>query len=315
MTFIKKTLMVGATMTSVAMWPFLSIALAGEPIDRIVAIVNGEPILASDLAAAREEYRKETVLAGRPAPVLNDRDVLQTLIEDRLTEQEAKKLNIEVSDQEVEQAIADVLHTNRITEEQLRERLAEQGISYTEYHDKIRMQIRRYKLVSRTIRQRGSIDRTRAQAYYTEHKEEFTEEPALHLFQIVFPIRGNLEQAMTAAQQVRELGTRRPYAEVLTAASKRGAEVRDLGTVAVESLRPEYGSMVLTLDAGEWSEPFRVEDEIYLVYVAAKKPARIRPFDEVQSQIEEILQREDAEKQFANWLRELKEKAYIKVLL
>lgn len=90
-------------------WDFSWDALTGKP----VAVINGDPIprrefrerLAIGMTMLEKQYGKELFAGERGRAVLADleRDVLEKILEDRLVTQEARRLNLLVSDEKVRQ--------------------------------------------------------------------------------------------------------------------------------------------------------------------------------------------------------------------
>lgn len=287
---------------------------AAQPVDRIVAIVNEDAILWSELVRARGDLEKENILAGRQES-LNDKDLLQRLIDDRLASQEAKRLNIEVTPKEIESAVGDVLRQYQLDLPGLKARLKEQGISYKEYTTKIEEQIRRLKLTNRAVRSRVVVDQSKMQAYYSAHREEFADEPKVHLHQVMFTGKDGIAKAnqLFAMKSL-------PAAELEATVIKLGGEVVDLRILSLSSLdtellNKEYAAAAKQLQAGGFSPPFQNGERTQLLYLQERMPARVKPFDEVKGVIEERIGQEETEKQFAKWLLELRDKSIIQIKL
>src|SRR5690606_19246562 len=121
---------------------------AAQPVDRIAAVVNEDVILRSELERAianiRAQYAgKETQLP--PDDVLQ-RQVLERLILSRLEIARATDAGIGVSDQELEQAVQGVAQQNGLGVDQLRETLAADGMSFTDFRNDLRNEILTQKL-------------------------------------------------------------------------------------------------------------------------------------------------------------------------
>ena len=118
------------------------------PVDRQnIAVVNDSPI-------PIELYRRSLQLR---APQLGNvmaaeridaqYDVLEELIEAELLVQEAERRNIEVqiTEDDIDEAIDEILENNEMTEEEFEQLVAEQGLSFTEYRNEIREELRLQK--------------------------------------------------------------------------------------------------------------------------------------------------------------------------
>jgi peptidyl-prolyl cis-trans isomerase SurA len=282
-------------------------AAQAAPVDRVIAVVNGDPILQSDLTRARADLEKENALAAR-SEELADKDLLQRLIDDKLANQEADKLDIQVTDKEVDAAVDDILAQNRMDLETLKARLLEQGVNYTEYRGKILERIRRLKLTNRTVRSRVNVDQSRMQAYYSQHRDEFKDTPKLHLVQAVF----SGAKAVAQSNALYKKGTL-SQADFEAEAKAAGASVTDLGQLTLERMAPEIARLIDPVEAGRTTPPMEAGAAVQLIFVSERLPARIKSFEEVRGEIEERLGREESERQFNRWLKELRDKSLIEI--
>lgn len=284
-------------------------AHAGKVVDRVVAVVNGDAILLSDMQTARRELEKDNQLAARDE-TLSDEDLLQRLIDDKLANQQAAKLNIEVTDKEIDAAIDDVLRQYGLDFDGLKARLKEQGVEFADYRKKIGEQIKRVKLTNRAVRSRVVVDQNKMQAFYSEHREEFRDEPKVRLKQVLF----TGDKAVDAANALYD--QKSLSADALDAqVTKAGGTVVDLGIIRLDRLNQEFAKMVVELESGQVSPPFQNSLGVQLLYVQEKMPSRIKSFEEVKAEIEERLGREETERQFAKWLQELRDDSLIEVKL
>ena len=108
-------------------------ALPSSTVDSIAAVVNEDVILRSevDLAVANISRQLQSQNAGAlpPRDVL-ERQVLERLILMRLQVERAEGSGIRISDQELQQSISTVASQNKMTADELRQRLAADGLDY-----------------------------------------------------------------------------------------------------------------------------------------------------------------------------------------
>ena len=129
-----------------------------QDIMRIAAVVNTEVISVYDLVA-----RLHLIIASSnlpDSPELRQRlapQVLRGLIDERLKLQEAKRLNIKVSDEEFKSAVADIEKRNNIPAGSFKEFLAARGIDATTIFEQIRSSIAWGKVIQQRIRPRVEI--------------------------------------------------------------------------------------------------------------------------------------------------------------
>jgi peptidyl-prolyl cis-trans isomerase SurA len=101
------------------------------PLDRIVAVVNDDIILQSELDEATTAIVKQ--YAANPAQLpphdVLARQVLDRLILMKIQVQQAGEQNIKVSDQDIDQAANNVAQQNKMSPEQLRAAVEQDGYS------------------------------------------------------------------------------------------------------------------------------------------------------------------------------------------
>jgi Tfp pilus assembly protein PilF len=118
----------------------------------VVAEVNGEEISQQEyLSMLRQQAPQQNLSSTQ---VISFRyNILNALIERKLILQQADEMNIEVeiSEEELDESYNNILEQNNITEEELSENLAEQGYTLGDLRDDIRRSLERSKLITETI--------------------------------------------------------------------------------------------------------------------------------------------------------------------
>ncbi len=115
----------------------------GTRLDGIAAIVNEGVVLRSQLD---EQLAAITARAQReglrlPPPNVVQEQVLEQLIVEQIQLQRADRIGIQISDQMLNSALANIALQNDIAFEQLPEKLAEEGIDYGQYRREMRTQL------------------------------------------------------------------------------------------------------------------------------------------------------------------------------
>jgi len=126
---------------------------AEQFVDGIAAVVNKDVITLRELAVRTAEARRDLEQQKIQAPPENvlQRQVLQRLIMERLEDQEAQRLNIRITDEQVDQAIASIAKRNNLSIEEMRKRIEESGTDWTAYREVLRQDIRLDRLRQRTV--------------------------------------------------------------------------------------------------------------------------------------------------------------------
>ena len=134
----------------------------------IAAVVNDDVITTHDL-----EERRDLIMMTSGIPVTPENQkritphILQTLVDEALEMQEAKRQSITISDEDVEKALNDVtLGRQQLAPGDLKKIIAEKGLSQRSIENQVRAQLAWQKVVQRKLRRNVSISQdeiTRAQ--------------------------------------------------------------------------------------------------------------------------------------------------------
>jgi parvulin-like peptidyl-prolyl isomerase len=138
-------------------------------VDRIVAVVNQDVILASEVA------RRVAPLSpgpGKPPPAGAERQVLEQMIDEALLTQEAVRARIEVPNADVEGAIQQIKQQNQLDDAGLLKALAAQGYTLELYREDLRQQILRLRAINQIIRPRVVVRDDELLAAYNEAKKK-----------------------------------------------------------------------------------------------------------------------------------------------
>lgn len=123
------------------------------PLDRIVAVVNNDVILKSELDdfLRSVKARLRSQHTALPPDSVLEKQALDRLIMDRLQLQMAEQTGIRVDDETLNRAIQDIAKRNQLSMEQFRETLASEGYSFAKFRENIRDQIMITRLQQRNV--------------------------------------------------------------------------------------------------------------------------------------------------------------------
>jgi peptidyl-prolyl cis-trans isomerase SurA len=130
-----------------------------RPGDHIAVVVNQELVTAYEvnqrIAVARADAQRKNQRLPADAELRNM--VLESLIEDRALLSHARDSGIRVDDNEVDRAVAVVAAQNQLTPQQLRQRLAQDGLDLPRFRANLRDQIMVERVREREVAQRIRI--------------------------------------------------------------------------------------------------------------------------------------------------------------
>ncbi len=186
---------------------FVAAVAFGRSLDRTVVTINDEVILESDVEKFGKKLKSKSFqeLFGGvdPKVIANRESVLQLMVEERIINQQVKKLDLQASPQEIDGQIRAILKRNNITEKQLGDRLKQLGSTIDEYREGIKRQVERRNLVEREIRPTLEISEEQLRHYYQgKAKSESAEVQYKIAHILVQPKAGDWKQATDRAQKV-----------------------------------------------------------------------------------------------------------------
>ncbi len=113
-------------------------------VDKIIAVVNGKPVLKSELKLFQEFYG-----------IQNEKKALNELINQILISQTAENMGITASQEEINRYILDLAKRNNMTSiEELKEVFEREGIAFSEFKDLIKRQILVGKFTHQYLREK-----------------------------------------------------------------------------------------------------------------------------------------------------------------
>ena len=248
-----------------------------QSIQTIAAVVNDEIISNFDL-----DQRIRLVLSSggteANAQLGNQlkSQVLTGLVDERLQIQEARRLNIDVRDDEVDGAVSYIENQNGMKEGDLARTLDSQGTSMATLHDQLRAQIAWSKIVSRRLRPRvvvgeDEIDTLVARLEKTKKIEHLTSVIFLAFNDQNATIREDIiANAQTLITQLRR-GTSFSSLAQQFSQSVSASSGGDLGWISSAELPLAPGSALETLAIDEVSSPISTRDGVYILRVKERR--------------------------------------------
>ena len=252
-----------------------------RPLDRIVAIVDNDVIMQSQLDQRLREVEQTIEKRGAEMPPRDvmQQQVLERLITENLQLQIGERSGIRISDEELNQAMATIAQRNNMSLDQFRAALERDGLSL----DTAREQIRREMVISR-VRQRRIGERIQVSKQEVENflasdlgKMQLSEE--YRLANILIPVP---ESADSAAIQAAEKIARDTYEQlqngadfaklaVSRSASENALEGGDMGWRKAAQLPPPFDTEVSTMNVGDFTQPVRTPPGFILLKVLDKR--------------------------------------------
>ncbi len=181
----------------------LKIAGVQTTSDYIVAVVNQEPITYTEVDK-RVSRIQESATPGTRLPAFDElrRQVLDALIDEKVQISYARVVGMGVSDAELDQAIENIAAQNQLTLNELRQRMAVDGLDYDRYRGSLREQILLQRLREREVTARIPLSEDEVTAFLATDPAAQTE-TALNLAHILIAVPERATQVQVAQLQTK----------------------------------------------------------------------------------------------------------------
>ncbi len=299
-----------------------------EVIDRIAAVVNSDIITMSELQKeANAQYRAAVKREGSADRREIEEKTLDSIIDRRLLEQKGDELGISVSEMDIDAAFAENVAQSGVSEEIFLQKMHEAGVSEEEYRNTIRAGILQGKLLSADVRQKIVVTDEMVEEYYRNSYNAGSKTDARQFYTLLQigcswgenskSGRGR-EAALAMAQKARTAviavedfaKTARSYSDLPSAVDGGALGALALGDMAaamaaaVGGLQPGYVSEIIEL-----SESFQF---FFVVSVGADNTQNSPETAAIKEEIRETLYQQQLKNVYEEWVRSLKEGAYIR---
>lgn len=301
----------------------------GEPVDAILATVDTEVILRSDIlaeiapalsdlrnkAGSQEEFDRQVEAQLRAA--------LDQAIEGRILLREALLAGLEVRDDQVEARLDEVRKRYPSNEAFLKE-LEEAGETVSDFRNHVRKQILAisYGLQKRRgFEQEAVVSEADVLQYYEDHKDQFSHPERVRVSRIFLSAGTDPQERAKVKARLEELREELAGGADFAALAKAYSEGPEaasgglVGWTAHGDLVEPLETAVFSLAPGEVSDALETEFGFQLLKVEGKEAAGIASLDEVRTQIEPELRAQYATGRYAKWMAELRKSSRVRVFL
>jgi peptidyl-prolyl cis-trans isomerase SurA len=252
---------------------------SGQVLERAAAVVNDEAISLSDLQAREKLIVLSTGLPDTPETRERIRpQVLRGLVDEALQRQEARRANLAISNDEVQRGVASIAGQNRMSTEQLRRMLDQNGIPIATIENQVRANVSWLRLVQRrfgTSTQVGEedIDAMMKQIEDNVGRPEFL--TAEIFLSVDRPEQEGEVRALAERlfDQVRQGASSFPQLARQFSQAAGAATGGDLGWIQQGQLASELDDVLLTLQPGQISRPIRSTGGWHILLLRERRTA------------------------------------------
>ena len=251
---------------------------ASQPIDEIGIVINDEAItrrqLAQEIEAARRSLPKDLQL---PAGAL-EHQLLEHVIMNHLLAQIDKKAGLDISEDELNAAIAQIAERNKVSEQKLyAQAQRDTGLGRDAFREQVRKSLAQEHIKEGMVGADINISERQVDEYLAKIARE--QGSTMHVQDLLIPLpegdaksrAGEVDAKIReVSQALRESGGNLQQASARVA----GAHYNDLGNVNLAAIPPRFARAIAKLGVGETVESPVVDDDgMHFLKVAGKNSA------------------------------------------
>jgi len=274
--------LVAKTLSALILALTTSIACAEpEILDRIVVVVDKAVITQSELDARMETIKMRAIAANMrlPAEDVLQKQVLDQLISETLQLNMASRYGIEVSDNDVNMAVEDILKKQKLNEAQLEQELAKEGMSLNEFRQSIRRDMKIGNVSQGIVRGRIRISEQEISNFLNSADAQFWVSPDYRLGHILIALPPAPEKEQVAAAEAKaqrifeKLKAGANFEEMAIAESSGPAALKggDLGYRKTAALPTLFAEIAPKLSIGEVAAPARSQAGFHILKLKDKR--------------------------------------------
>jgi len=268
-------------------------ALSGKAKGDVVARVNNEKITKDELY---DFLVKE-----------NGQTALNSLIANKIIDLEAKKQNIEVTEDDVQKEIDDIAeqYGGRETFEQFLEMY---GTSLDDIKENVKLNVKIEKLLGPDVK----IEEDEMKAYFEENKESFGEQEQVKASHILVDSEEKASEVKEKLQSGEDFTELAKEYSIDTSNNEKGG---DLGFFARGAMVKEFEDAAFSMEIGQISDPIQTDYGYHIIKVEDKKPAKEATYEESKDEVKEILFQQKLPTVYQTWIQEKMGEYDIEILL
>jgi peptidyl-prolyl cis-trans isomerase SurA len=287
---------------------------AANVVEEIVARVGNEIITKTDLE--HEQARLYDELGRRyqgseleEQYALQKKQLLTFIIDQKLLEQRAAELHLNVDD-DVSAAIKRLREESNIPNDQaLQEALKQEGSSITELREDFRRRIIQQRILWNYVQGKVNITEDEIKNYYEQHKNEYMTEPKSKIRRYTIMDENESKDLLkTEADSV--LAQLRSGKEIDPAVFPH-LKADDPVEYTKGDIDPKIAAVLDATKVGEYSEPIEISSGYAILKVEERKEPQLIALEEARGKIYNQLLQSRAEKYQKSFMEDLRKQNYV----
>ena len=236
------------------------IKASAKSADFLVAVVNSESVTNNEVQVRFLKLQQESIERGGEQPTAGElrKQALDALVEERVLVTYARDNGVKVDDGEVDRAIGNIASSNKMTTEQLRDRLRQQGIDYATFRSGIRDQITIERIREREVISHIRVTDAEITDYVAKMRGGHATTPQINLAQILIAVPEKASPAVEAERKARaeqalaRVRNGEPFDQVAREMSDDSNKAKggEMGSRAVDKFPDLFANAVVNVKVG-----------------------------------------------------------------
>ncbi len=294
--------------------PALALSESHHLVDRIVAVVNHQVITQRQLEQqiTRLVQHIKSINVAMPSEQMIREKALEQLINRFLQLQIAKRAHIEVKEQSIDGALKHIMDQEHITQAELEEQLAKDGMTLSAYRQEMRLELTISKLQQVMISERVNVTETKIEDTWKAYKQQIEQDTVYHFKDIFIELPdGASIKAVQAKRAQAQALLKLQRQDKLPAVTDSGEFViKDWGMQHLSSLPTAFAKVIIHMREGQSSQPIQTGDGFHVLHLLIKKA----PSQQMtRLQVANNLRQKEFFEAVKDWLIKQKGHAYIKI--
>ena len=247
-------------------------------LDEVIAIVNEEVILASDVNTLTRSVKARATKAGQtlPSQEVLTQQALDKLIIDSLQLQMAKKMGMRISNAQLEDTLNNIAKGDNQTVEQLRQSVVADGGNFNDYKEEIRTQILTNEVQRMQMRRRITISDQDVDNLIAIIDEQGQKNRQYRVKHIMLRVPNEADNATMEALQTKiadiqtQLNAGEPFSNLALAlsAGPKALDGGDWGWMNINEMPTLFAEAVTNAKKGDIIGPIRSGAGLHIIKVS-----------------------------------------------
>ena len=242
-------------------------------LDRVVAVVDDDVVLASEVDEQVKQILHGMKKAGKPAPPMDElrRQVLDKLILENIQLQMAHRAGVRINDTQLNEAMTRIAKQNGLDLVQFKAALEADGLSYTETREQIRKEMLINRVQQGSVNSRVQITDQEIDNFLNSEEGKSVTAPEYRMLHTLVPVSAEASQADIAKARAyagklyKKIAAGGDYRTVLSGKQPYKLVTTDLGWRKADDLPSLLTSLTGSLQKGQTAPPIQSASGFHLV--------------------------------------------------